>query len=82
VHDPCMAVKTITLDIEAYETLRRLKREGQSFSQVVKERLGSRSTARDLLEAVRGTRLSEDALEAIERQVTERRRSAARSPRF
>jgi predicted CopG family antitoxin len=77
-----MAVKTITLDLDAYETLRRLKREGQSFSEVVKERLGSRSTARDLLEAVRGAPLAEETLDAIERQVSERRRSPARRPRL
>ncbi len=33
---PCMATKTISLEIDAYELLRRAKREGESFSAVVR----------------------------------------------
>lgn len=75
-----MAVKRITIDLEAYRILARLKGEGQSFSQVIKERLGAK-TGRDLAAALDEVDLSEDAVERIEDQVRARRCSKARTPR-
>ena len=72
-----MAVKTITIDVEAYELLARRKRAGQSFSELVKETFGRIRTGRDLEAALESLRLSEKTLESIERQV--RRRSASRA---
>lgn len=42
-----MAVKTITITTDAYETMFRLKHEGESFSELFL-RLGKRMTLRDL----------------------------------
>ena len=74
-----MAVKTITIDMEAYDLLSRDKREGQSFSQVIKARFGVQPTAGRFLARARAVRLSVSALDAMERQVEARKRSPART---
>lgn len=80
VHAKCMAVKTITIDMEAYELLSRHKREGQSFSQVVKEHFSGAKKGRDLLAVLREVSLSEEALDAIEAQVKGREAHIAKAP--
>ncbi|MGH9399014.1 MAG: antitoxin VapB family protein [Thermoanaerobaculia bacterium] len=77
-----MAVKTITIDLEAYEALARHKRKGESFSRVIKERFGRRRTGRDLRAILSQLRVSEDTLAATERIVRARRRSPARTPKL
>ena len=77
-----MAVKTITIDLEAYEALARRKRPGQSFSEVIKEHFSAGSTGRDLLQAVRRLTLSEETIDAVEAQIRARRRSHARIPKW
>jgi len=74
-----MAVKTITIDIEAYELLARHKREGQSFSQVIKAHFGPQPTAGRFLARVRAARLSASALDAMDRQVAARASQPARA---
>lgn len=77
-----MAVKTITIDLEAYDLLARHKRPGQSFSEVIKERLGGTSTAADLLRLAPRTQLSPEALDAVDRVIGRRRRDFARAPKL
>ena len=74
-----MAVKTITIDIEAYGLLARHKREGESFSHVIKAHFGPQPTAGRFLARVRTICLSAPAIEAMERQVRARKTSAARA---
>ena len=72
-----MAVKTITIDTEAYDVLARHKRRGQSFSQVIKERLGARCTGRDLSAVLSGLNPSRQTLDAIDSVIRARRLSRA-----
>ena len=79
VHDKCMAVKTITIDMDAYTLLSRQKQPGQSFSQVIKARFGRQPTAGAFRALVRSIRLSDDALDAMDAQVRARAKNPARA---
>ena len=74
-----MAVKTITIDLEAYTLLARRKQEGQSFSDVIKAHFGATPTAGTFRALLRDVRLSGPTLEAIDHQVRARRRHRARA---
>lgn len=83
VHAKCMAVKTITIDIEAYERLSRRKGGGKSFSQVIKEHFPQEgATAGELLEALDRTAIADETLDAVERVIAERQGSPVRVPRW
>lgn len=76
-----MAVKTITIDMDAYARLSRLKKEGQSFSQVIKELTPPvGSTAGDLIMALDAVEISESTLDAIDRAIEDRATSPVRVP--
>ena len=76
-----MAVKTITIDIEAYSLLSRRKQEGQSFSQVIKAHFGRQPTVAGFRALLGTVRVSERALDAMEKQVRDRTASPARAAR-
>jgi hypothetical protein len=84
-----MATKTITLEIDAYEKLRRAKRgPRESFSSVVRRARWDETTgAGQLLEKLRelhrrhpGSFLDEAALDRIERRAHSRGRRARATP--
>lgn len=56
MHDLCMATKTISLETDAYNLLRKEKKPRESFSQVVRRMARERPalTAGELLEATTG----------------------------
>lgn len=74
-----MAVKTITIDMEAYDLLSSQKVAGQSFSQVIKAHFRPQPTVGRFLARMRASRLSTEALDAVERQVQARKLSPARA---
>jgi predicted CopG family antitoxin len=75
-----MAVKTITIDLEAYDALARRKRPGQSFSQVIKEHFAHDKTVNAFRAALARTSITDGTIGAIDRVVRSRRRSRARVP--
>lgn len=77
-----MAVKTITIDMEAYTTLARLKKPGQSFSQVIKEKLGPVKTGATLLTGLHQISVSQEALDAMEKVVRNRKKNPLKHPRL
>jgi predicted CopG family antitoxin len=75
-----MAVKTITIDMEAYNLLSRNKGEGQSFSQVIKGHFSGAKRGKDLRAALNEVSLSEATLDTIEAQVKSRGSHLAKAP--
>jgi len=74
-----MAVKTITIDMEAYTLLSRRKAAGQSFSQVIKTHFGPQPTAGRFRALVKTVRFSDDVLDAMDHEVRDRRNHPARA---
>jgi len=75
-----MAVKTITIDLEAYERLAAEKRKDESFSQVIKRRCKRATTAVGLLAHLDEICLSPAALRRLDEVVRSRDASPADSP--
>ena len=75
-----MAVKTITIDMDAYEALRRRKREGQSFSAVIKEHFSGGPTGRVLKRSLEELKLSKSTLDAVDCVIEERSKDLPRVP--
>ena len=75
-----MAVKTITIDMNAYELLNAEKRADESFSKVIKRRLRPARTARSVLAVLHECLLSEDTLANTEAVVRGQADSPALSP--
>jgi len=67
-----MATKTITIDLEAYEALRRRKGPGESFSDVIKAHFRNGITGVELARILTEANLSEETLETLDSLVERR----------
>ena len=76
----CMATKTISIDLEAYEALRRRKRRGESFSDVIKQHFTRGATGRELRNALAQVGLEESTLDAADELVRSRAAEPATAP--
>ena len=74
-----MAVKTITIDMDAYDALRRHKRDGQSFSDVIKAHFGGKTTGSALSRVVAGLDVGDATLDEVDRLIESRAHDAARA---
>lgn len=70
-----MAVKTITIDMEAYEILVKAKKGKESFSQVIK-------TARNLLEHLDEVVLHDATLDSVDELIKHREDPPISSPKI
>lgn len=77
-----MPVKTITIDMEAYDLLAGEKRGDESFSRVIKRKFRRADTARVLLERLDQMCLSEGTSKNLDKIVEARNKSLAKSPKL
>lgn len=79
MHDKCMAVKTITIDMDAYNLLSRQKGAGQSFSDVIKAHFKPMPTVGRFKRILKTLpRMDLETLDRMDEVVASRRKDPAR----
>jgi predicted CopG family antitoxin len=76
--DEPMATKTISIDVEAYERLRSVRQDKESFSQTIKRVVKPPFDFEAFRKQLEGLSLSEKAASAIEEQIQNRHRPSNR----
>jgi predicted CopG family antitoxin len=70
-----MKRKTISLDLEAYRRLKRARRSGESFSEVIRRVVEGSIDTDAYLKRLRSIRFSDSFVEAVEEGIAFRRRN-------
>jgi predicted CopG family antitoxin len=73
-----MATKTISIDIEAYERLKAVQGEAESFSQVIKRVVREPLDVKQFVKKIGEGPISDEAAAAVESQIRKRRRPSRR----
>jgi predicted CopG family antitoxin len=73
-----MATKTISIDIEAYERLRSVRKDNESFSQTIKRVVKPLFDVKAYLKRIKDCPLSDEAIAAIEEHIEQRHQPSRR----